>query len=86
MATEVEVRKQILLNAIEKKEKDIANLHEEIDKLEKQKLHDAATQEVKMLYDSYIRAGFDEDQAFDLVMETIKGIFKTNSLSLRFGR
>lgn len=42
-------------------------LKKEIEKLEKYKQYDEATAETKVIMDSFVRAGFSDDQAFDMV-------------------
>ena len=59
--------KKELLEMIEEKEADIKSLHEEIDKLEKYKQYDDSAGEIKALYDSFVNAGFNNDQAFELI-------------------
>lgn len=50
-------------------------LKKEIEKLEKYKQYDEATAETKAFMDSFIRAGFTEEQAFDIVKMMFIAIF-----------
>ena len=59
--------KNELMEEIEKKNEEIRSLEEEAKRLEKYKTYDNSAEELKGLIDSYIRAGFSEEQAFTLV-------------------
>lgn len=58
-----------------KKENEIDALKKEIEKLEKYKQYDEATAETKAIMDSFVHAGFTEEQAFDMVKTTLIAIF-----------
>lgn len=60
---------------IQKKASEIDALKKEIEKLEKYKQYDEATSETKVIMDSFIRAGFTEEQAFDMVKTMFIAIF-----------
>lgn len=70
--------KQELLDELEEKQKDIENLHAEIDKLNKAKLHENAANELKLLFDSYVNAGFTRFEALHLVSTMLSGVVKYN--------
>ena len=70
--------KQELLDELEAKEKDIENLHAEIDKLNQQKKRETAANELKELFDSYVNAGFSRFEALQLVSTIMSGIVQAN--------
>lgn len=51
------------MEEIETIEEEISNLSADIKRLEKCAKYDEAAEELKMIHDSYVRAGFTEDQA-----------------------
>ena len=57
------------------KENEIDTLKKEIEKLEKYKQYDKATAETKVIMDSFVRAGFTENQALDMVKTIFSVIF-----------
>ena len=57
------------------KENEIDTLRKEIEKLEKYKQYDKATAETKVIMDSFVRAGFTENQALDMVKTIFSVIF-----------
>lgn len=59
--------KNELMEEIEKKNEEIRSLEEEVKRLERYKTYDDSAEELKAVMDSYIRAGFSEEQAFTLV-------------------
>lgn len=61
------VKKCQLLEIIAEKERDIKDLHEQIDKLEKYTKYDESANELKAMHDSFVRSGFTEEQAFTLI-------------------
>lgn len=65
----------VLKMEIQKKAREIDALKKEIEKLEKYKQYDEATTETKVVMDSFIRAGFTEEQAFDMVKTIFIAIF-----------
>lgn len=58
--------KNELMEEIENKNEEIRSLEEEAKRLEKYKTYDNSAEELKGVMDSYIRAGFSEEQAFTL--------------------
>ena len=60
---------------IRKKASEIDALKKEIEKLEKYKQYDEATAESKAVMDSFVRSGFTEEQAFDMVKTMFIAIF-----------
>ena len=60
-------RKSELLELLEEKERDIKNLHDQIDNLEKYAKYDESASELKAMYDSFVNVGFSEQQAFILL-------------------
>lgn len=58
-----------------KKESEIDALKKDIEKLEKYKQYDEATAETKVVMDSFVRAGFTEEHAFDMVKTMFIAIF-----------
>lgn len=46
---------------------EIEQKNEEVKRLEKYKTYDQSAEEIKGVMDSYIRAGFSEEQAFTLI-------------------
>jgi uncharacterized membrane-anchored protein YjiN (DUF445 family) len=59
--------KNELMEEIEQKNEEIRVLDEEVKRLEKYKTYDQSAEEIKGVMDSYIRAGFSEEQAFTLI-------------------
>lgn len=58
------------------KQKDIENLHAEIDKLNQQKTRENAANELKLLFDSYVNAGFTRFEALQLVSTMLSSAVK----------
>lgn len=56
-----------LLEEIEQKNEEIEVLKADIEKLEKYKKYDEMADEVKAINDSFVRSGFSEEQAFQMV-------------------
>ena len=48
-------------------EENMRNLEEQREQAIKEEKYDEAAQELRNMYDSYIRAGFTEEQAWELV-------------------
>ena len=72
----MERTKKDLLKDLEEKERDIENLHAELDKLNKnQQLQDSAV-ELKRLFDSYVSAGFTTLEALHLVSTILSSAVK----------
>lgn len=65
-----------LYEEINQKRAEINSLKQKIEKLAKYEKYDAAAAECAALRDSYIRAGFTEEQAFEIVLICIKANFK----------
>ena len=63
-----EITKESLMREINEKANEIAILKQELERLEKNRQYDEGANEVKALVDSFIRAGFTEEQAFRMVM------------------
>ena len=59
--------KNELMEEIKQKNEEIRVLDEEVKRLEKYKTYDQTAEEIKLLMDSYIRAGFSKEQAFTLI-------------------
>lgn len=66
--------KEELLENIEEKERDIKDLYAQIEKLDKYKqFHDNA-ELIRAAHESYVTAGFTDDQAFELLKIMLKNI------------
>lgn len=59
--------KNELLEEIEQKNTEIAELNEEIKKFDKYEQYDKSADELRALFDSFVRTGFPDDQAFALL-------------------
>lgn len=59
--------KNELMELIEQKNEEIAGLNKEIKKLEKYKQYEETAEETKAILDSFVNAGFSEEQAFTLI-------------------
>lgn len=68
MATEKKT-KAMLLEEIEQKNEELKGLKKEIEKLEKYKQYEDMANELKAMYDSFVNSGFDETQAFKLMLK-----------------
>lgn len=68
-------KEAVLKMEIQNKENEIDTLRKEIEKLEKCKQYDEATAETKVIMDSFVRAGFTENQALDMVKTMFSAIF-----------
>ena len=71
----VVTKEAVLKMEIQNKENEIDTLRKEIEKLEKYKQYDEATAETKVIMDSFVRAGFTENQALDMVKTMFSAIF-----------
>lgn len=72
------IRKEVtraLTEEINEKTSEIDAPKKEIEKLEKYKQYDEATAEIKVIMDSFVRAGFTEEQAFDMIKTMFIEIF-----------
>lgn len=56
---------------------EINGLKKEVEKLDRYKKYEDAANEMAALKESFENAGFTKEQAFELVIETMKGAFKT---------
>lgn len=65
-----------LYNELNLKRKDIEALKERIEKLAKYEKYDAAAAECAAMKDSFVRAGFTEEQAFEVLLVCLKAQFK----------
>lgn len=66
MATKAE-----LLEEIDKKNKEIKELNQEVEKLERYKIYDNTSNEIKAVHDSFVNSGFTDKQAFELLKITV---------------
>lgn len=66
--------KKELLELIKDKETEIKELKVQAERAERYEKYDEAAMEMKALYDSLIGAGFDDDQAFKLVIKMIGSV------------
>lgn len=69
-----------LLEEIEKKNSDIEKLENEIERLEKSDKYKENADELKAMYDSFVEAGFDENQAFMIIHTLLNNVTKPNLL------
>lgn len=67
-----------ILKELEAKERDIQNLHAEIDRMNQQKTIETAAKEVKALFDAYVNAGFSRFEALQLVSAMVSGVVQAN--------
>lgn len=65
-----------LYNDINQKKKEIESLKERISKLAKYEKYDASADECAAMKDSFVRAGFTEEQAFEILLVCLKAQFK----------
>lgn len=73
--------KNELMEEIEQKNEEIKTL------LEKYKAYDQSAEEIKGVMDSYIRAGFSEEQAFTLIQILLTfNLPKANTSNIYSGR
>lgn len=63
--------KKELLELIEEKEKEISEMRVLVKKAEQYEALDESTQQIKAMYDSFVNAGFTEEQAFTLLNTSI---------------
>ena len=77
---EMELTKDELLEAIEQKNEEIKALKTDIKKLEKYKQYDEMADESKAIMDSFVRAGFSEEQAFKIFLTVIANSLKPRPL------
>lgn len=64
--------KAMLEEELDQKRAEIEELKKELEKAEKYKQYDDAAGEMKAAYDSFVNAGFTEDQAFTIVMTMLQ--------------
>lgn len=65
-----------LKERIEKKKKEIEYLKERIEKLAKYEKYDESAAECYAMKDSFVRAGFTEEQAFTILLSCLKAYLK----------
>lgn len=58
-----------LIAEINYRREEIAELHKQISELERFEVYDNAAGEMKTIMDSFVRAGFTEDQAFEIMQK-----------------
>ena len=54
-------------------EEEIKSLKQQIEVQSKAEEHDKSAEEIKDVYDAYIRAGFTESQAWEIFMAQVSG-------------
>lgn len=64
--------KAMLEEELDQKRAEIEDLKKELEKAEKYKQYNDAAGEMKAMYDSFVNAGFDEDQAFTILMTMLQ--------------
>lgn len=69
-----------LLEEIEKKNSEIEKLENEIERLEKSDKYKESADELKSMYDSYIEAGFNKNQAFMIIHTLLSNATNPKSL------
>lgn len=60
--------KAMLEEELEKKKTEIEELKKELVKVEKYKQYDDMAGEIKAIYDSFVNAGFNKDQAYEILI------------------
>lgn len=60
--------KAMLEEELEQKKSEIEDLKKELEKAEKYKQYDDMAGEIKAIYDSFVNAGFNEDQAYEIMI------------------
>lgn len=60
--------KAMLEEELEQKKNEIDELKRELVKVEKYKQYDDMAGEIKAIYDSFVNAGFDRDQAYEILI------------------
>ena len=65
-----------LYNEINQKKKEIESLKEKISKLAEYEKYDASAANCAAMKDSFVRAGFTEEQAFTILLVCLKAMFK----------
>ena len=66
-----EKTKAMLLEEIEQKNQEIKNLKKEVKKLESYKAYEDMANMMRAMYQSYINAGFTDEQTMDLLKYTL---------------
>lgn len=69
-----QISKEALMREINEKASEIDILTQKLERLEKNRQYDESANEVKTLVDSFIRAGFTEEQEFRMVMNIMMTI------------
>lgn len=65
-----------LYNDINQKKKEIESLKERIEKLAKYEKYDESASECAAMKDSFVRAGFTDEQAFEILLVCLKAQYK----------
>lgn len=65
-----------ILKQLEETRKYVKDLEKQVEALERYKKYEEAADEIKALHDSYVNAGFTEEQAFQLTMTAYNGVMK----------
>ena len=60
--------KAMLEEELDQKKNEIEELKKELVKVEKYKQYDDMAGEIKAIYDSFVNAGFNEDQAYEIMI------------------
>ena len=60
--------KAMLEEELEQKKNEIEELKKELVKVEKYKQYDDMADEIKAIYDSFVNAGFNRDQAYEILI------------------
>ena len=60
--------KAMLEEELDQKKNEIEELKKELVKVEKYKQYDDMAGEIKAIYDSFVNAGFNEDQAYEILI------------------
>lgn len=74
------IKKCELLELMEEKEQEIEDLHKQLDKLEQYAKYDESASELKAMHDSFVNAGFSEQQSFILLTTCIESTLGKPSL------
>lgn len=72
MATSVKKTKAELIEELEARKEEIKVLNTRIETFERYEKYEEMGDELKAVYDAYVHAGFSEDQAFQLLTESLK--------------
>ncbi len=72
VGTVSKTKEELLKEELELKNNEVKDLKEELKRLEKYKQYDDMADEMKGMQDSFVRAGFSEDQAFMMLMKMVE--------------